>query len=124
MSCKRKCACCDSDGLFISSDYAEYCNDCFVIREKLFSHDFDEEFMTDIKVKVTYTVKEELHPYGYEYGEENRIFPLLSLFTEDDVIIRGNKFIIKSTTPKRNYYLPGEDNSQSYSVNRIKILKN
>ena len=95
-----------------------------VIKDDLVNNNFDANFMVrDAKIRIKYDVIEESHDGycsdGYDFLTTTKtitkIYPLLKLFTDDDIIDHGGIRSIPLNNPKLQYYeLDDEPHGNGY----------
>ena len=86
------------------------CVNCQTIRDKLISHESHPNFLSD-RILITYNVDEEVHddsmpPWAKKtiYRKSTSEFPLLKIFTEDDIIEDKGTLTVDRSNPKLLYY--------------------
>ena len=104
-----------------------------VIKYDLDNDNLDADYMKrDAKIRLTYDVIEEDHDGyssdGYDFVTDEKtvtkIYPLLKIFTDDDIIDRGGILSISLDNPKLKYYQiddvpPGNGYCHSKTTYRI-----
>lgn len=97
------------------------CSECSSILNKLRSKAFDPSTMTNQKIKITYQCD---HNCSSKCGctrhlyNKVEVYPLLSIFTEDDIVTSGGISKISFDNPKLRYYdRPFEFHRSSISCN-------